>query len=108
MSDQVPPAPKPPARPTAAAGGAAKAEHKPAATAPAGPTDPPPPADKAVPPVQPVPESQGLEVATSVRAIKTAEELPGLPPGTRAVSVFLVNRRAPIEGQELRHPQNQR
>lgn len=56
--------------------------------------------DKAVPPVKPVPGSGGLEVVTSIRAIMTSEELPGLPPGTRAVSVFLVNRRAPIEGQE--------
>jgi NADH-quinone oxidoreductase subunit C len=54
VSDQVPPAPKPPAAkppaPPAAAGGAAKAEHKPPApAAPAGPTDPPPPADKPLP-----------------------------------------------------------
>jgi NADH-quinone oxidoreductase subunit C len=58
MSDETPPAPpKPPAppaakpaAPAAAHGGAAKAEHKPAAAAaPIGPTDPPPPADKPLP-----------------------------------------------------------
>jgi NADH-quinone oxidoreductase subunit C len=53
---QVPPAPKPPApkppAPPAAAGGAAKAEHKPpAAAAPTGPAEPPPPADKPLPEV---------------------------------------------------------
>jgi NADH-quinone oxidoreductase subunit C len=49
VSDQVPPASKPPA-PPAAAGGAAKAEHKPPApAAPTGPVDPPPPADKPLP-----------------------------------------------------------
>jgi NADH-quinone oxidoreductase subunit C len=49
VSDQVPPASKPPA-PPAAAGGAAKAEHKPPVpAAPTGPVDPPPPADKPLP-----------------------------------------------------------
>jgi NADH-quinone oxidoreductase subunit C len=49
VSDQVPPASKPPA-PPAAAGGAAKAEPKPPApAAPTGPVDPPPPADKPLP-----------------------------------------------------------
>ena len=56
--------------------------------------------DKAQKPVEPVPESRGLEIVTSVRAVRRPEELGGLPAGTRAVSVFLVNRRKPIEGQE--------
>jgi NADH-quinone oxidoreductase subunit C len=52
---QVPQAPKPPVAkaptPPAAAGGAAKAEHKPPAPAvPTGPAEPPPPADKPLPP----------------------------------------------------------
>jgi hypothetical protein len=56
--------------------------------------------EKADPPVAPVPESNGLEIVTSVRRIRRPEDLPGLPAGTRAVSVFLVNRRTPMEGQE--------
>jgi hypothetical protein len=40
-----------------------------------------------------------LEVVTSVRRIRRPEDLPGLPAGTRAVSVFLVNRREPIAAQ---------
>jgi NADH/F420H2 dehydrogenase subunit C len=60
MADEpkTPPAPKPPPKPATpaakpvAAGGAAKAEHKPppAPAAPVAPPDPPPPADLAVPP----------------------------------------------------------
>ena len=50
--------------------------------------------------VQPVPDSGGLDVVTSVRAVRRPEELSGLPAGTLAVSLFLVNRRRPIEGQE--------
>ena len=56
--------------------------------------------DKAEPGVAPIPDSAGLEVVTSVRSIRRPEELPGLPAGTRAVSIFLVNRRTPVEGQE--------
>ena len=56
--------------------------------------------DKAEPPVAPVPESDGLEIVTSVRAVRRPQDLLGLPPGTRSVAVFLVNRRQPIEGQE--------
>ena len=54
----------------------------------------------AEPPVAPVPESGGLEIVTSVRSIRRPEDLAGLPAGTRAVSVFLVNRRVPVEGRE--------
>jgi len=39
--------------------------------------------------------SGGLELVLSVRAAPTGT---GLPPGTRALSVFLVNRRPPVEG----------
>jgi hypothetical protein len=49
---------------------------------------------------EPVPDSRGLEIVTSVRAVRRPDESGGLPAGTRAVSVFLVNRRTPIEGQE--------
>ena len=56
--------------------------------------------DKAEPPVSPLPESNGLEIVTSVRRIRRPEDLPGLPAGAKAVSVFLVNRRTPIEGQD--------
>ncbi len=51
-------------------------------------------------PSSPVPNSGGLEIATSVRRIRGLDELPGLPARTLAVSVFLVNRREPIEGVE--------
>jgi hypothetical protein len=50
--------------------------------------------------VEPVPDSGGLDIETSVRAVRRPEELPGLLAGTRAVSVFLVNRREPVEGRE--------
>lgn len=50
--------------------------------------------------VEPVPDSRRLEIVTSVRAVRHPDESGGLPAGTRAVSVFLVNRRTPIEGQE--------
>jgi hypothetical protein len=56
--------------------------------------------DKARKPTEPVPDSRGLEIVTSVRAVRRPEELGGLPDGTRAVSVFLVNRRKPEEGRE--------
>ncbi|MBL8973938.1 MAG: hypothetical protein JNK56_25325, partial [Myxococcales bacterium] len=42
----------------------------------------------------PVPDSGGLELVLSVRPAPTAT---GLPAGTRAVSLFLVNRRPPAE-----------
>ena len=44
---------------------------------------------------QPVPNSQGLTVAVSVRPVGHDDTEGGLPAGTRSVSVFLVNRRAP-------------
>ena len=42
-----------------------------------------------------VPHSGGLELAVAVRAVQPGA---GVPPGTRVVSVFLVNRRPPAEG----------
>jgi hypothetical protein len=56
------------------------------------------PHDRAGRQATPVPDSRGLEVVTSVRAIRRTEDLRGLPAGTRAVAVFLVNRREPLEG----------
>jgi hypothetical protein len=56
--------------------------------------------DGALPAVAPVPDSNGLEVVTSVRRIRKPQNLVGLALGTRAVSVFLVNRRVPIEGKD--------
>ena len=51
----------------------------------------------------PVPDSNGLEIVTSVRRVRGLEHMPGLPTGSRAISVFLVNRREPNEGpDELR------
>ncbi len=43
-----------------------------------------------------VPGSGGLELVLSVRPAPSAAKL---PPGTRSVSLFLVNRRPPVEGQ---------
>jgi hypothetical protein len=56
--------------------------------------------DNADPLVAAVPNSGGLEVMTLVRRILRPQDLVGLPAGTRAVSVFLVNRRVPIEGKD--------
>jgi Helicase conserved C-terminal domain len=52
--------------------------------------------DGTLPPI-PVPGSEGLEIVVSIRTIKSeVNNRPALVPvGTRAVSVFLVNRRAP-------------
>lgn len=50
---------------------------------------------------QPVPHSDGLCVAVSVRPVQTEHIEGGLPPGTRCVSVFLVNRRTP-QPEEVR------
>jgi hypothetical protein len=50
---------------------------------------------------QPVPNSQGLTVALSVRPVVTYNTDGVLPARTRSVSVFLVNRRAP-QADELR------
>jgi len=46
----------------------------------------------------PVPASDGLEIVTSVRLVRGLEDLRGIPKGTRAVSVFLVNKREAKEG----------
>jgi len=47
-------------------------------------------------------EGDGLEIVTSVRRVRRLDDLPGLPAGTRAVSIFLVNRREPEERPELK------
>ncbi len=58
------------------------------------------PDGNAAPSGAPVPDSRGLEIVTSVRRIQRPTDFDGLPAGTRAVSVFLVNRREPLEGVE--------
>jgi len=51
------------------------------------------------PVVYDVPDSAGLQLHVSERAV-SSDELAGLiPSGTRSVSVFLVNRRTPVEDQ---------
>lgn len=49
-----------------------------------------------------VPGSDGLEIVTSVRRVRGLDDQPDLPKGTRAVSVFLVNRREAEEKPELK------
>jgi hypothetical protein len=49
-----------------------------------------------------LPDSDGLEIVTSVRRVRGLKDLPGLPAGTRAVSIFLVNRRSPEDIAELK------
>ena len=49
-----------------------------------------------------VPNSDGLEIVTSVREVQGLEELRGLPKGTRAVSVFLVNKRDALQASDDR------
>ena len=44
----------------------------------------------------PVPESGGLELHMLVRAVASGELNGEIPPGTRSVSVFLVNNRKPV------------
>ena len=51
---------------------------------------------------KPLADSDGLEIVTSVRRVRGLDDLPGLPPGSRAVSIFLVNRRSPEEESLLR------
>ena len=53
------------------------------------------PAQTAQPLEVAVPQSGGLMVDVAVRPVLTPTSEGGLPPGTRSVSVFLVNRRAP-------------
>src|SRR6185437_10582989 len=53
------------------------------------------PAETTHPAEKDVPDSKGLRVALSVRPIQTDGKDGGIPKGTRAVSVFLINRRAP-------------
>lgn len=50
---------------------------------------------------QPVPRSDGLCIAVSVRPVLTAQIEGGLPSGTRCVSLFVVNRRTP-QPEEIR------
>jgi len=54
--------------------------------------------EKAAPPTFRV-SDDGVEVAVSVRRVRRPGDLRGLPADTRAVSVFLVNRRKPIQGK---------
>ena len=49
-----------------------------------------------------LPNGDGLEIVTSVRTVKGLDDLPDLPKGTRAVSVFLVNRRDPEDAVEFK------
>jgi len=51
---------------------------------------------------KPLPNGDGLEIVTSVRTVKGLDDLPDLPKGTRAVSVFLVNRRDPEDAVEFK------
>lgn len=51
-------------------------------------------------PPQPVPGSDGLDIVTSIRVVREREDLRGIPAGTRAVSVFLVNKREALEGHD--------
>jgi len=51
-------------------------------------------------PPQPVPDSNGLDIVTSTRVVREREDLRGIPAGTRAVSVFLVNKREALEGHD--------
>ena len=43
-----------------------------------------------------VPDSHGLRLVALIRTISGEERLGGIPPGTRSVSLFLVNDRAPV------------
>lgn len=53
------------------------------------------PAKSKQPAEQPVPNSNGLVVALSVRPVNKTGNEGGLPKGTRSLSLFLVNRREP-------------
>jgi hypothetical protein len=57
---------------------------------------------KAHPSPAPVTNSDGLEIIASVRRVRRLENLPGLPKGVLAVSVFLVNRRSAEDRPELK------
>ena len=57
---------------------------------------------QANPPPTPVPNSDGLDIITSVRRVRRLENLPGLPKGVLAVSVFLVNGRRAEDRPELK------
>lgn len=59
-------------------------------------------AEQSGPLSKPLPNGDGLEIVTSVRSVRGLEDLPDLPKGTRAVSVFLVNRREPEDAVELK------
>ena len=54
-------------------------------------------AEQGGPVSKPLVDGDGLEIVTSVRRVRGLEDMPGLPAGTRAVSIFLVNRRTPEE-----------
>lgn len=48
----------------------------------------------------PVPNSDGLEVVVSIRVVRPTDGTQGIPDGTRAVSIFLVNKRVPEEDRD--------
>src|SRR5258705_5397661 len=54
--------------------------------------------ERAQPAAAAIPESGGLQTVSSIRRVRGLEDMPGLPAGTRAASVFLVNRREALEG----------
>jgi len=58
--------------------------------------------DQSGPASKDLPDSDGLEIVTSVRRVRGLDDQPDLPKGTRAVSVFLVNRREAEEKPELK------
>lgn len=53
--------------------------------------------DQSGPSSKELPGTGGLELVTSVRRVRGLDDQPGIPEGTRAVSVFLVNKREPEE-----------
>ena len=59
-------------------------------------------AEQSGPVSRPLIDGDGLELVTSVRRVRGLDDLPGLPAGTRAVSIFLVNRREPEEKPDLK------
>src|SRR5262249_25030393 len=46
--------------------------------------------DRAHPSAADIPDSGGLQIVASIRRVRGLEDMPGLPAGTRAASVFLV------------------
>jgi hypothetical protein len=59
-------------------------------------------ADQRGPVSKPLAGGDGLEIVVSVRRVRGLENLPGLPNGTRAIAIFLVNRRTPEDDAALK------